>query len=63
MRNRTLLYKFFVLLFIFAHASLLLYAQPGDPGGDPDVPISGIELLIAAGGVLGAKKFFNRKKK
>ncbi len=40
-------------------------AQPGDPGGDPDqVPITGIEILIGAGGALGLKKAWeNRKKK
>jgi hypothetical protein len=31
-------------------------AQPGDPGGDPDVPISGIEILIGAGALLGVKR-------
>ncbi len=42
-----------------------LFAQPGDPGGDPDVPITGIEILLAAGGVLGIKRImgFNRKSK
>jgi hypothetical protein len=39
-------------------------AQPGDPGGDPDVPITGIEILVGAGGALGLKKAWdNRKKK
>lgn len=37
-------------------------AQPGDPGGDPDVPISGIEVLIGAGALLGAKKIYTRRK-
>ena len=42
-----------------------IFAQPGDPGGDPDVPITGIEILLAAGGVLGIKRImgFNRKSK
>jgi hypothetical protein len=31
-------------------------AQPGDPGGDPDVPIIGIEILIGAGGVWVSKR-------
>ena len=46
-----------------------LNAQPGGggPGGgaDPDaVPISGIEILIAAGALLGVRRFFlsSRKK-
>ena len=38
-------------------------SQPGDPGTDPDVPISGIEWLLAAGGMLGARKIYNRIRK
>jgi hypothetical protein len=40
-----------------------LSAQPGDPGGDPDVPISGIEILLGMGGAYGAKKLIQKKKK
>jgi hypothetical protein len=29
---------------------------PGDPNTDPDVPITGIELLIGAGALLGVKR-------
>lgn len=36
-------------------------AQPGDPGGDPDVPITGIEILLALGGFLGLRKFMTKK--
>ena len=43
-----------------------LYAQPGGGGpgggGDPDVPISGIGLLIAVGAFLGIRKLINIKK-
>ncbi len=53
-----------VVFFIFM--SSLLAAQPGGGGpgggGDPDAPLGGIELLIAAGALLGAKKAFNKKK-
>lgn len=36
--------------------SLYGFSQPGDPGGgDPDVPIGGIEILLAAGGLLGLR--------
>ncbi len=38
------------------------FAQPGNPAGDPDVPITGIEMLIALGGFLGVKKFLSKKK-
>jgi hypothetical protein len=55
------------LAFIIAFFSLLpiVMAQPpGDPGGgsDPDVPITGIEVLLGVGGVLGARKLMKRKK-
>ena len=35
---------------------------PGDPITDPDVPISGVEILLLAGGIFGAKKYFDHKK-
>lgn len=39
-------------------------SQPGDPGGgDPDVPISGIEWLLLGGGILGARKIYHNIKK
>ena len=46
--------------------SSILSAQPGGGGpgggGDPDVPLGGIELLIAAGALFGAKKALDKKK-
>ncbi len=39
----------------------VVFAQPGDPGGDPDVPITGIEILLALGGMLGIKKLIGKK--
>ena len=53
-----------VSIFVFLLSlTFPVYAQPGDPGGDPDVPIGGIELLIAAGALFGAKKWLDRSKK
>ncbi len=53
-----------VVLLVFI--SSLLAAQPGGGGpgggGDPDVPLGGIELLIAAGALFGAKKALDKKK-
>jgi hypothetical protein len=55
-------------LFIFTilcFSSFLLSAQPGgDPGGggNPSVPITGIEVLIGLGGALGLKKMMSKKK-
>lgn len=55
----------FLSVFIFLVLCVVtgLLAQPGDPGGDPDVPLGGIELLIAAGAAFGAKKWFDKHKK
>lgn len=42
-----------------------IQAQPVDPGGGTnpnEVPITGIEILIAAGGILGIKKYMDRRK-
>lgn len=37
--------------------SIYAWSQPGNPaGGDPDVPIGGIEFLLAAGALLGLRK-------
>ena len=44
---------------------LLSIAQPGggNPGGDPDkVPITGVEWLLLAGGLLGARKVYKNFK-
>lgn len=61
------------LKFVFSLAAILFFAiflakaQPGGggPGGgdDPDVPITGIEILLVAGGFLGVRKLLNNKKK
>lgn len=50
-----------IYLLLISSSSAL--AQPGDPGGDPDVPITGIEILIGAGGALGVKKMLDKKKR
>jgi len=53
-----------VLLFLTLH---IAHGQPGGGGpgggGDPDVPITGIGILLAAGGVLGMRKLIRSKKK
>ncbi|MFM7431821.1 MAG: hypothetical protein ACKO1F_18285, partial [Flammeovirgaceae bacterium] len=54
------------LSFLMCVSACVLYAQPGDPGPDPDeppVPITGIDILIGAGGALGLKKLLNKRKK
>ncbi len=46
----------FGLVLLCAVVPLSSVAQPGNPAGDPDVPITGIEFLLGMGGILGAKK-------
>lgn len=50
------------LICLFLLLSVVVWAQPGDPGPDPDVPLTGIEWLMLAGGALGIKRFLSRKK-
>lgn len=57
MRILTPLFILAILLF-----PLLVAAQPGDPGGDPDVPISGIEFLLGGGALLGVRQLLSRFK-
>lgn len=45
----------FIVLVVLLVPALGL-AQPGDPGGDPDVPLSGIEFLIGGGAILGLRR-------
>ena len=56
--------KFFRLAIVFTLISIGVHAQPGGggPGGDPDVPLGGIEILIAAGAILGTKKVLDQRK-
>ena len=56
--------RIFLILFFLAGTTIYSFAQPGPPP-DPDVPITGIEILLAAGGALGIKRIMglNRKSK
>lgn len=55
----------FLLLLILFFSTINLWAQPGDPGGGGNpTPITGLEILLAAGGLFGAKRLYsNRRKK
>jgi len=60
MRKET--FVFVVLMCV----GVLAFAQPGDPNGGTKpgtVPITGIEWLLAAGGALGARQLWQRRKK
>ena len=51
-----------LLILIFILLPLLGISQPGDPGGDPDVPITGIEFLLGGGLILGLRKIMAKVK-
>ncbi len=54
-----------LLLIIFCLVSLITLAQPGgDPGGggNPSVPITGIEFLLGGGMLLGIRKLISVSK-
>ncbi|MBX2970350.1 MAG: hypothetical protein KF803_13355 [Cyclobacteriaceae bacterium] len=51
------------LICLFLLLSVVVWAQPGDPGGNPDVPLTGVEWLLLAGGALGIKRFLSGRKK
>lgn len=57
----------FILRLLFSTVLCLVVmvtlAQPGDPNIDPDVPITGIEILLAIGGILGFRKLASSKKR
>ena len=51
---------FLILLFVLL--PLFGICQPGDPGGDPDVPITGIEFLVGGGLILGLRRLIAQVK-
>lgn len=54
----------FIILFALLLNSTPSLSQPGgDPGGggNPTVPISGIEILIGAGGLYGVRKLMKKR--
>lgn len=55
-------YRIALLIGIILFTALMANGQPGDPTADPDVPITGIEILLALGGALGIRKFLTSKK-
>jgi hypothetical protein len=53
----------FVVIILLLLMAFPILAQPGDPSSDPDaVPITGLELLIGAGALLGVKRIYSRNK-
>ena len=62
MSKLALFYLRFAVFVILLGSVTPLLGQPVNPP-DPDVPISGIEILIALGGLLGIKKISDLRKK
>ena len=55
--------KKYFYVFLLSMLSQVLSAQPpSDPSAAPDVPITGIEVLLGIGGAYGVKRFLRRKK-
>jgi hypothetical protein len=55
--------RLFLILTIVC-SNIIVLAQPGNPGGDPDIPIDGgTSLLLAAGALFGIKKIYDLQKK
>jgi len=54
-----------VLVIFFSAFSWVAIGQPGDPGGggNPTVPITGIEILIGIGSLFGASRFLKSENK
>jgi hypothetical protein len=62
-RKRTRIFMF--IMMVSLAIPMLVNAQPAPPDGDDvDTPFDGgISLVLAAGGILGAKKISSRKAK
>lgn len=59
---RKFLFWHLILIFVAVIGlPMIAYGQPGPPP-DPDVPITGIEILIAGGALLGLKKLMGKSK-
>jgi len=59
MRHCTIFFLLFLLVFVTTIAT----AQPGDPGGGGNpTPISGIEILLGGGAIIGLRKYLQRNK-
>lgn len=58
-------FKLAIVFLVLVSAAALAQPTGGGPGGggDPNVPLGGIEILIAAGALFGAKKWLDRSKK
>jgi len=52
-----------LLLLILFFSTINLWAQPGDPGGGGNpTPITGIEILLGVGGLLGMRHLYSKRR-
>ncbi len=51
-----------ILALIFISISSVVFGQPGDPSGNPTVPITGIEILLSVGALFGIKQLLGKSK-
>jgi hypothetical protein len=62
MQSRRIKKLFYIMVICYLAVSNAV-AQPSNPSSDPDtVPLTGIEILLGAGALLGAKKLLRRNK-
>ncbi len=61
--HRTTIGVYRLILVILIFLPCISWAQPGDPGPKPGVPITGLEWLLLVGGLWGAKKVYDLRKK
>jgi hypothetical protein len=61
--RQVLFFRSTLVLGFLLLASFAVYAQPGGPPPDPDVPITGLELLVGGGIYLGVRNILNRNSK
>ncbi|HPM32692.1 MAG TPA: hypothetical protein PLJ60_20330 [Chryseolinea sp.] len=55
--------KLFLLCAFLLATQFVVLAQPTNPSAPPDVPITGIEILIGAGALIGARKIARLRNK
>jgi len=59
--RKSLSWRLILILVTIIGLPIIGYGQPGPPP-DPDVPITGIEILLAGGALLGLKKLMGKSK-
>lgn len=54
----------FLMCVVLLSIGSVCFAQPGDPGDDPDIPVDGgVAMLVAAGAGYGIKRYRDSRQK